>query len=226
MLTIAEERGDLARKPKLKLRKEEGRQRHLTAEMEAQLAPYLSENVRDVIAIVRDTGLRTHSECCAMKWENIDLDAALYYNPRTKSEKAERKVALGQRVMAILSRRRMSQGFPKKGWVFPSDSKEGRLTSINNVFRHARQKAGLPDSVVPYCGRHNFGTRMMEETGDPKLVGALMGHATVTTTMKYNHPELDRVREIIDREQKVTAPKPPTSTIPTTDAEPASTLIN
>jgi site-specific recombinase XerD len=40
---------------------------------------------------------------------------------------------------------------------------------------------------VLYCGRHDFGTRVLKKTGNLKLVMETMGHVDVKTAMKYQH---------------------------------------
>jgi hypothetical protein len=37
-------------------------------------------------------------------------------------------------------------------------------------FQLARAKAGLPKNLVLYCGRYDFGTRVLKKTGNLKLV--------------------------------------------------------
>jgi len=104
---------------------------------------------------------------------------------------------LSERVLDMLKRRHLKQGMPAQGWVFPtSRSRTGHLTTVNSVFRMARRKTGLPEALVPYCGRHDFGATAIAATGDPKLVGTLMGHRDTKTKMCYNHPPKERVERI------------------------------
>jgi len=72
-------------------------------------------------------------------------------------------------------------------------------------FRQARAKAGPPKSLLLYCGRHDFGTRVLKKTGNLKLVMQTMGQKDVKTAMKYQHPELDIVRTALNE----TAPGAP-----------------
>jgi site-specific recombinase XerC len=65
-------------------------------------------------------------------------------------------------------------------------------------FRQARRKAGLPDSLVLYCGRHDYGTRILKSTGNLAAVMKIMGHRDVKTAMQYQHPELEIVRAALD----------------------------
>src|SRR5437016_2191809 len=41
-----------------------------------------------------------------------------------------------------------------------------------------------------YCCRRDYGTRMMERTGNLKAVMKVMGHRDVKMAMKYQHPSL------------------------------------
>jgi integrase len=52
---------------------------------------------------------------------------------------------------------------------------------------------------VLYSGRHTFGTNVYSQTGNLKLIMAVMGHKDVQTAMRYQHPETELVREVIDR---------------------------
>jgi site-specific recombinase XerD len=67
-------------------------------------------------------------------------------------------------------------------------------------FREARAKAGLPEDLVLYCGRHDFGTRILKNTGNLAVVMRTMGHKDVKTAMQYQHPELEIVRAALDHD--------------------------
>jgi integrase len=91
-------------------------------------------------------------------------------------------------------------GARKAGWVFASKlSKSGHSVTIAKQFRKARESARLPESVVLYSARHTFGTVAYRETGNLKLVMDVMGHADVRTAMRYQHPEADLIRDVINR---------------------------
>jgi site-specific recombinase XerD len=87
-----------------------------------------------------------------------------------------------------------------EGWLFPSNrSKCGHLTDLGKQFRTARAKAGLAKDLVLYCGRHDFGTRVLNHTGNLAAVMTTMGHKDVRTAMQYQHPELEIVRAALNR---------------------------
>jgi len=104
---------------------------------------------------------------------------------------------MSDRVYELL---RARAGGKTVGWLFPSKrSKCGHLTNMANQFRLAREKAGLPEDLVLYCGRHDYGTRVLSNTGNLAAVMQTMGHRDVKTAMQYQHPELEIVRAALNR---------------------------
>src|SRR5581483_9196488 len=158
---------------------------------------------RDIVVLVRDTGLRNEKELYQIRIENIHWDRHVLFVPDSKTVTGIRDVPLSDRAIAILGRR---CGDHREGWVFPSKrAKSGHLTTMAVKFRQARKKAGLSEDLVLYCGRHDFGTRVLKKTGNLKLVMQTMGQKDVKTAMKYQHPELDIVRTALNE----TAPGAP-----------------
>jgi integrase len=62
----------------------------------------------------------------------------------------------------------------------------------------ARSEAGLPKALVLYCGRHDHGAYAYSTTGNLKAVMDAMGHTDVKAAMKYQHPELQIVRQALN----------------------------
>ena len=50
-----------------------------------------------------------------------------------------------------------------------------------------------------YCGRHDYGTRVLKTTGNLAAVMKTMGHKDVKTAMQYQHPELEIVRQALNQ---------------------------
>ena len=57
----------------------------------------------------------------------------------------------------------------------------------------------VPDQMKLYCARHTFGTVTMAEAKDPSLVKGDHGTSDQKTTMVYMHPDVSRIKDIIDR---------------------------
>jgi integrase len=108
---------------------------------------------------------------------------------------------MSNRVFDVLKQR---CGEKREGWVFPSKRAESaHLTTMAKRFREARVKAGLPEDLVLYCGRHDYGTRILKRTGNLAAVMRTMGHKDVKTAMQYQHPELEIVRAALDQDTAV-----------------------
>src|SRR5271155_2353210 len=83
------------------------------------------------------------------------------------------------------------------GWIFPSKrARGGHLTTVAKQFEKVRKEAGLPNDLVLYCARHGFGTEMYRATKNLFAVMNVMGHTSVSTTMKYQHQNIDEVAEV------------------------------
>jgi integrase len=104
---------------------------------------------------------------------------------------------MSDRVMNILLVRCADR---KEGWVFPSRQNGKHITGglVNKQWVKARKMAGLPANLVLYCARHDFGTYVLQKTGNIAVVMHSMGHSDVKTAMTYQHPELNVVREAIN----------------------------
>jgi integrase len=107
-------------------------------------------------------------------------------------------VPLSERVLALLKSR---CGERRYGWVFPSRKSPSGHIELGGLQKHFRQIArqlGIPEQLKLYCARHTFGTVAMRETRDPGLIRDTMGHEDLETTMIYLHPDVQRVKTVID----------------------------
>jgi len=194
MLGKAEEWKVIKAAPKIKLMQEHARERVIDAYIEAKLLPFCKQPLRDVLMIMRDSGMRNQKEVFIMRWEHVDWANSRYFVYESKSPKGRRFVPISPRVRQALLARYTEQ---KEGWVFPSKRAAcGHLTTVNKQFESARKAAGLPDDLVLYCARHGFGTEMYRATKNLFAVMNVMGHTAVSTTMKYQHQDIDEVAAV------------------------------
>jgi integrase len=194
MLGKAEEWKVIASAPKLKLVKEYGRSAVLDGEAERKLLEVASQPLRDVLIVMLDTGMRPQEVFC-MRWEDVDWEKLTIFVPKGKTRNARRYVPISQRLYSVLKQRCNDESI---GWVFPSDSKVGHLTTVKTSFDRARKLAGLDMSIVLYSARHTFATNTLAATGNLALLMRTMGHSNAQTAMIYQHPSLELVREAVD----------------------------
>jgi len=190
MLHKAEEWKLISRAPKIKLMKEHGRSLRLDDAAERKLLAAIADcnwrkrtaNLfRDIVILMRDTGMRNQRELYRIRIENLDWENRLIFVPDSKTPEGRRLVPMSRRVFEILRER---SGTRQNGWVFPSTrSTSGHIRSIDRLFRLARSKAGLPKDLVLYCARHDYGTRILMRTGNLAAVMKTMGHRDVKTAM-------------------------------------------
>jgi len=117
---------------------------------------------RDIIVLVRDTGMRNKKELFCARIEDIDWNNRAFFIPDGKTDNGRRFVPLSDRALELLKARCGERG---EGWIFKAFSASGHLTIVDKKFRQARLDAGIPEKLVLYCGRHDYGTRLLQGTG-------------------------------------------------------------
>lgn len=167
-------------------------QSNASGKVVALLLPPCRQPLCDVLTIMRDSGMRNQKEVFTMRWEYVDWGNSRYYVYESKWPGGRRFVPLSPRVQRAL---RVRQPGRSEGLVIPSKrSTSGHLTTVTRLFQKARNAAGLPKHLVLYCAHHGFGTDMYRATKNLFAVMKVMGHAAVTTTMKYQHQDIDDCR--------------------------------
>jgi integrase len=200
ILHKAEEWGVIRSVPKFRLVKEYGRSLRLDDGAERKLLVVAEQPLRDAIILMRDTGMRNERELYRTRIENIDWNGRVIFVPDSKTPNGRRLVPMTDRVLDLLLVR---CGERREGWLFPSKrSKSGHLTTLAKRFREARKKADLSESLVLYCGRHDYGTRVLKATGNLAAVMNTMGHKDVKTAMQYQHPEVELVRQALNHNNR------------------------
>ena len=83
-----------------------------------------------------------------------------------------------------------------------SSSASAERLSRESVWRLVKrwaEAAGVRDRVTPHTFRHSFATHLLEGGADLRVVQALLGHASISTTQLYTHLTGERVREVYAR---------------------------
>ena len=155
-----------------------------------------------ILEMLYASGLRV-SELVGLDMDRLDLPN-LQLRVIGKGNK-ERRVPMGEPARDRLHR--YISG-PRKGWTAgrPSDavfvSRRGRRLGREAVWRIVHRWAeasGVGERVTPHTFRHSFATHLLEGGADLRVVQALLGHASISTTQLYTHLTGERLREVYAR---------------------------
>ena len=114
-----------------------------------------------------------------------------------KTEASQKPVRLHESLaQALLEWRRHTSFRKREDWVFASPHSNGKRPYwAQPIMRYhvapASRRIQLQKRVGWHTFRHTFASRLLERGVDIMTVKELLGHSTVTVTMRYTHSNLD-----------------------------------
>jgi len=78
--------------------------------------------------------------------------------------------------------------------------------TVNELLTAAVRRAGLRRQVTPHQLRHAFGSNLADAGGTLDEIAALLGHASMSSSQVYLHPDPARLRDAVER---VPSPRSP-----------------
>lgn len=136
-------------------------------------------------------GLRVH-EIAKIRGEDFDLMAGLLW-VRGKVRKLK-SVPLHPRLVELASE------MPAEGWWFPmrgAPSEHVHAKSVSDVVGRTMRRAGV--NGTPHALRHWFGSTLLDEDVDIRVVQELMRHKSIASTQVYTAVPTGRRREAVGR---------------------------
>ena len=163
-------------------------------EVRAVLEAITNPQNRVIAMILYAAGLRV-SEAVSLRIADIDSKRMLLHVIQGKGRK-DRLVTLSPVLLYHL--RCHYQRYRPRSWLFPSRTYPDRhitrdavalaITAVRHVV------AGKP--VSPHTLRHCFATHLLESGTDLRTVQALLGHASIRSTVIYTHVTRKRITAI------------------------------
>ena len=149
---------------------------------------------RLLLATVYSGGLRV-SEAVQLKVGAVDRGRMTLRIEQGKGRK-DRVVPLSRRLHAQM--RAYWRTEPPRLWLFTNRKGSGPLdvSAAQKVFTHAKLRAGITKRGGIHSLRHAFATHMIEAGADVPTVQRLLGHRSVSTTMRYFHLSRERLATI------------------------------
>ena len=114
----------------------------------------------------------------------------------------EAQTAIAEYLPERAARIRMTgiKGAPLGGSVFIS--RKGRPISIPGVrwiIAQYSEQSGLGKHIHPHSLRHTFATHMVNSGCDVRVVQEMLGHASLSTTQRYTHVNIEGLKKVYTR---------------------------
>jgi integrase/recombinase XerD len=147
-----------------------------------------------IVMTLYGAGLRI-AEALALEVDDIDAERGVIRIRNGKGGKA-REAKLSPALHGWL-RRYWDEQRPAHPYLFASRStgKPPLMTTVRSALKKAASAARIKKHVTPHVLRHSFATHLLEHGTDVRVVGALLGHASLSSTMRYARVTEKLVRE-------------------------------
>ena len=158
---------------------------------------------RAVMEVLYSSGVRV-SELVGLDWRDVDFSLGVV-KVLGKGSK-ERIVPVGEVALAALrdyadhQRTRWRRTARGEEPVFLNRSGDRITTrSVARIVEKYLTLAGVPVRMGPHGLRHTFATHLLNAGADLRSIQELLGHASLSTTQRYTHVNLDQLTAVYDR---------------------------
>ncbi len=158
---------------------------------------------RAILEVFYSTGIRV-SELVGLNWSDVDFELGIV-RVLGKGSK-ERIVPIGK--MALDALRDYSVEVRKK-WNLPCkgenpvflNNRGGRMTtrSVARLLEKHLKEVGIQVRISPHGLRHTFATHLLNSGADLRVIQEMLGHASLSTTQRYTHLNLDQLTAVYDK---------------------------
>lgn len=172
-----------------------------------------TRTLRDRVLIMATYGggLRV-SEVVALRPGDIDVERGVLRVEQGKGRK-DRYTALADRLVQEIAVYYGVYGRPEH-WVFPqrtNPSKHLDMSLAQKIYTAAKRRVGVSKRGGIHALRHAFATHSLEAGLDLPTLGRMLGHNSVSTTMRYLHTTTRRVSAQISPLDRLLLTPPATS---------------
>ena len=158
---------------------------------------------RAILEFFYSTGVRV-SELVGLNWADVDFQLGIV-RVLGKGSK-ERIVPVGETSLQTLRdysmELRKKWNLPCKGETAVFLNNRGKRITTRSVARvvekHLKQ-SGIAVKIGPHGLRHSFATHLLNSGADLRVIQELLGHASLSTTQRYTHLNLDQLTAVYDK---------------------------
>ena len=154
-----------------------------------------------ILELLYSTGVRV-GEVEAMNCSDIDRHSG-FIKVMGKGSK-QRTVPVGKKALdaidAYLKTRGIADAIYSNEPLF-LNKRGNRLgsRSIRRVVYNRSMEASVPRHISPHSLRHSFASHMLDAGADLRSIQEMLGHASLSTTQRYTHLELDKLMAVYDK---------------------------
>ena len=73
------------------------------------------------------------------------------------------------------------------------------VPGIRWIITKYSERSGLEKNIHPHSLRHSFATHLVNSGCDVKIVQELLGHASISTTQRYTHVNMEHLRKVYEK---------------------------
>ena len=193
MFNLAVEWGFLEKSPVAgvkALKEDEHPMRVLSSSEEEALLEAAAGHLKPIIVAALNTGMRK-GELLSMRWRSVDLRRRVVTVEVSKAGKV-RHIPINGRLLTELKPLRKRGA---SGYVFRFNGNP--IKDIKTAFLKAVRRSKIKPCRF-HDLRHTFATRLVLAGVDLATVKELMGHSSISTTMRYAHPAPEHKRAAVD----------------------------
>jgi integrase len=165
--------------------------RFLNQEEEKLILDASKPHLRDLIIILVDTGARL-SEALDLKWDNVDLDGPNKESltlVKTKNGLPRRIPLTTRATKFLLELRRNREDLNKPVFLYhaPGTPEPVPFKNPHGAWKTALRESGVDTNLRIHDLRHTFASRLVSKGVPIFDVSKLLGHKSITMTMRYAH---------------------------------------
>jgi site-specific recombinase XerD len=140
---------------------------------------------RALLMLIYSAGLRV-GEVIRLKAEDINSDRMLIHVRGSKGRK-DRYTLLSEKALCVLQE--YWREYRPQKWLFSGQKDESHISerTVQQIFHHAKRRAGINRDVSVHSLRHSFATHLLESGVDLRYIQELLGHKSSKTTEVYTH---------------------------------------
>lgn len=152
-----------------------------------------NEKHKTLLMLGYSAGLRV-SEIVNLKLADIDSDRMVINIKRAKGKK-DRTVMLSEQLLVQL--RKYYTQFKPKEYLFEGQTQEQySIRSAQLVFNNAKKKLNIQQKGGIHSLRHSFATHLLEQGTDIRYIQELLGHNSLSTTLRYTQVSVKQLTKI------------------------------